>query len=232
MPISHSEEDIPEARNSVFAQLPDPQVAALHTEIQRHDQALYLYGEYVYVVMLWHVKDAEANNIPRCSRCYLSQGAIADTYKQASDSKCPDCFGTTWEGGYRARVVRPMLIAISTDDDVAKTPRGEETPSGVSIQLPSDIRPRHGDYIFRGDGIRWIIDNPALTPLHTGFGIVNATNSVLGYLNATVRQEAVSSVAYIIPPDPHQLVESLTLFAPRVPKDFSEFEDIRGPLIV
>src|SRR5258708_66990 len=101
-------------------QLPDPRSYAVEQERMRHNQALYAYGEYAMFALMWTIRDLEHGRVQRCSRCFEDVGLndrIADTYKQANLRLCPVCFGTSFEGGYRALIIRPSLWDFSEDAD-------------------------------------------------------------------------------------------------------------------
>lgn len=210
--------------------LPDVQNWAVQQEQQRHDQALYARGEYAVFVLMWHVIDFKAGRVERCSRCYASANAlVASVYEQATEAKCPACFGTTYEGGYKAILVRPSLWD-SNEEDYRSSPRGEIAVQTVSVQSTSDFRMRTGDYIFRADGSRYQMRTMSSNELRTGFGLPGQ-GSVVGYNYGTVNREDESSVAYLLPPSQEVIEARLLVANPRMPQDFSDIEVVRGPVL-
>ena len=202
---------------------------AVVQENQRHDQALFTVGEYAMFVLMWHVLDFEAGLVQRCTRCYVAQGKIAEVYKQPAQNKCPDCFGTTFEGGFKARIVRPAIFSDTNEEEQVDR-RGSVHPQSVSIESTSDFRIRRGDYAFRGDGTRWWLRGAEVVRLRDGFGYPSQENHGLNVNISQASLEEEETVAYMIPPDEATVRSTLTLGS-RVPFDFSSVEVIRAPLI-
>lgn len=211
-----------------------PQDWAVEQERARHDQALYLVGEWAVFVLLWHEIDFRKGLVTRCSRCYDSGTGtvatrIANVYNQPTQNRCPDCYGTTFQGGYRARIVRPGIFT-DTEETERQDRRGSMHPNGVTISSTSDFRTRAGDYVFRGDGSRWQLGTPQRVQLRTGFEHPSQDADAIAYEALTAKYEEPTSVAYLIPPDNGTL--RITLHQPmRYPGDFSSIEDIRGVLM-
>ena len=207
----------------------DSQPWAIVQENQRHDQALWTLGENSVFVLMWHVLDFEAGLVARCIHCYVSQGKIAEVYNQPTKNKCPDCFGTTFEGGYKAMIVRPALFS-DTNEEERVDRRGVTHAQSTSIESTSDFRIRQGDYCFRGDGTRWWLRGAQVTRLRTGFGYPSQAADALNINISQASLEDEESVAYLIPPTTSVLLATLAQGS-RVPFDFSTFEVIRAPLI-
>jgi hypothetical protein len=202
---------------------------AVQQEHLRHNEAIYHVGEWTMFVLMWHLEDFEAGRVQRCTACYTSYGRIAEAYQQPAKNKCPDCFGTTFEGGYRARIVRPSIFT-DTDEDEKLDRRGIVSPDDVQIETTSDFRIRSGDYAFRGNGTRWQLRVPERITLRTGFGMPTQGMDAIGYNSARAQQENETSVAFLIPPTPAEVAAILNVQS-FFPKDFSTYEDIRGALI-
>lgn len=171
---------------------------AVEQERIRHDDALHWYGEMTACVMFWAYPDFRKGDVGRCSVCYTPYGIVADAYKQPSKSNCPNCYGTTFEGGIRAIVYRPVLWQEdSTSKDIR--PRGHTMISSGTAQVTSDINMRDGDYLVRQDRTRWIIAEPQVSEIANGFGptgLQMAPGSVF-----QVQLEDQSAIAYSIPVD-------------------------------
>lgn len=212
----------------------DRQDWSVEQERQRHNQALFTVGEYAMFALMWHLPDFEAGLVGRCTRCSGAAGskqeAILDVYKQPTQNKCTACFGTTFEGGYRALIVRPAIFS-DTDEGEQLSNRGLVQPNDINVESTTDFRVRSNDYVFRADGDRYQLGVPQRITLRTGFGIPSQTSAAIGYNHARASYEDPrASVAYMIGPSAPALRELLTRGS-RYPEDFSSAEVIRGPLI-
>lgn len=207
----------------------DVQPWAVVQENQRHDQAMWTLGEHAVFVLMWHVLDFEAGLVQRCTRCYIAYGKIAEVYKQTAKRDCPDCYGTTFEGGFKAKIVRPALFSDANEEESTDR-RGVTHSEAASVESTSDFRIRKGDYCFRADGTRWWLRGAQVTRLRSGFGYPSQANTGLNVNVSQANLEDDSSVAYQIPPTESDLTALLGQGS-RVPFDFSTFEVIRAPLI-
>lgn len=204
--------------------LPDPQQYAVEQERYRQEQAVFHFGEYVYFVLLWDVSDFEAGLVTKCARCYLSRGKIAEVYGQAADSQCLECLGTTFEGGFKAIIVRPAIVVDNVPvEDPA--PRGEIQKETATVSTTHDFKLRTHDVMARANGERWRVGAMNSDQIRTGFEY--PANSHMALNVATVTREDESSVFY----------RKLTLDIPalnqrgtRTPTNFAPVEIIRGPL--
>lgn len=206
--------------------MPDPQAYAIEQERYRHDEAMALYGEYAMFVLLWNINDFNANLVDRCSTCYITYGKIADTYGQASKERCDTCYGTTFEGGYRAKIVRHSIWDVNEEYEREHS-KGEITLAKASVQSVSDFRLRTGDFILRGDGTRWRADTLGTHHLRTGFDMPTSTDNPVGYNFTEVVREVDNSVAYMIEPAD---LSVLDVPFQRYPQDWTALEDIVGYL--
>lgn len=212
----------------------DIQPWAIEQERMRHTQALWTVGEYSMFVLMWHIEDLTAGRVRRCPSCYgrdqvtLAQD-VASVYNQPAEHRCPDCFGTTFEGGFKAQIVRPAIFS-DADEDEQKMARGVANPQDLSVESTTDFRVRSGDYVFRATGDRYQLRVPNRVTLRTGFAVPHQSSMAIGYNHARANQEAETSVAYIIPPTVSVLADLLTRGA-RAPYDFTPHEIIRGDLI-
>ena len=209
---------------------PDPQPWAITQEKQRQTEAVYRWGEYVVFALMWRVQDFAAGLVDRCPDCYTAYGLVAEVFDQPAKAKCPTCFGTTFDGGYRALLVRPVLWGNASEIDQRRGRRGEDFIATVRVQVPADdFQLRTDDYIFRSDGTRWQIKSFDSTTAHTGFGPKVGRDDNLSFQMPEVAMEDPSTVAYLMPPDAPTLASRLT--APgRFPESFADLENVRGPL--
>lgn len=207
---------------------------AVQQERQRHAEALYFVGEMVCIILMWHEIDFQEGLVQRCQTCYNTpnplNNRITAVYNQPTRNLCPDCFGTTFEGGYRARIVRPAILT-DTDETERQDRKGSMHPFSMNMETTWDFRSRAGDYMLRSDGSRWRLSDPQRITLRAGFAHPAQATSAITYTNIRAQYEESTTVAYIIPPtDPNQLNAVLTAVS-FFPPDFSSFEDIRADLI-
>jgi hypothetical protein len=200
---------------------------AIQQERANHDQALWQLGENAMFVLLWTARDYDAGLVSLCTVC--SSDRASKAYGQPTRNKCPDCFGTRFEGGYRALIVRPAIFTDS-DDGQNFTARGVVAPQDLQVESTSDFRAHGGDYCFRATGERLQLRDPARTTLRTGYGTVRQAQAGIAYNLNRAGVEDSDSVAYTIPPAPDALFTILGRSGP-VPQTFADVEVIRAPLI-
>ena len=202
---------------------------AVEQERQRHIQALYSVGEYCVFALMWHEPDFTQGLVDRCQTCFKSYGKIAETYGQSSQFKCPDCFGTTFEGGFRAIIVRPAIFT-DADDSEAFQARGVVHTQELSVESTPDFRVLNGDYVFRTDNSRYRLRTPGRLTLRSGFTYPWQRQTNLTYNHSRAALEDPTSPAYDIPFS-KDVLRGLLNIGPQQPANFSDFEIIRAPLI-
>lgn len=207
----------------------DRQDWAYAQERLRHEQAVDSWGEYTMFVLLWHIWDFQDGLVGHCPTCYLPRGDISEVYGQPSQVKCPDCLGTTFEGGYKAKIVRPAIWS-NNEEDYKRAARGEVVTQIASVQSNADFRLRTGDYLLRADNTRWQMRTMSSNELHTGLLVGGGPQFVVGYNYGTCAREDESSVAFLIDPSASVLASRLDLSHAHFRQDFTDLEDIRGPL--
>jgi hypothetical protein len=200
---------------------------SVQQEIIRHDQALYSVGENAMFVLMWTVRDFEDGLVGYCATC--STDAISMAYRQPTQNRCPDCFGTRYEGGYRALIVRPAIFQ-DTDDNQQFSARGVSDQAETTIESTSDFRVHAGDYVLRATGERYRLRVPTRTTIRTGFGTAFQRTTEISYAMGSAALEDEASVAYTIPPHTSDLITILTRSGP-TPVSFSDVEVIRAPLV-
>jgi hypothetical protein len=206
--------------------LREPQRWAVDQERQRHLQALYTVGEWTMFCLMWHLEDFENGLVTRCSVCY---NRSSQAYKQGERNKCPDCFGTTFEGGFKALIVRPAIFG-DTDEGQQYQARGVVDSDDLDMESTPDFRVRSGDYCFRSTGHRFYLRVPDRVTLRTGFATPYQRSMAVGYNHARASLEDRSTVSYTIPPVQDDLVQILSV-AVTEPVSFAAYEVIRSPLI-
>ncbi|GAA1978644.1 hypothetical protein [Kitasatospora viridis] len=192
-----------------------------------HTQALYALGEYALFVLLWTAQDHEAGDVGLCPVCSTSR--VSAAYGQPERNKCPSCYGTRFEGGYRALIVRPAIFTDG-DDSQSFTARGVVAPQEVNLETTSDFRAHSGDFCMRATGERLQLRVPARTTVRTGMGTPYQRDAAISYNLARAAAEDQDSVAYLIPPNTTALVSILSRTGP-TPQSFGDVEVLRGPLI-
>lgn len=203
----------------------------IEQERARHEEVLFLHGEYSLIILMWDLADQQRGYISRCTACYASLGKISDAYGQPSDSRCPDCYGTTWEGGWKARILRPTLWDF-TDSDETLGRRGEGVSQSASVQFPWDFHVGLVSYVVRSDGSRWkVVDQPQGSYIRAGFGQPTQPISNVALSASRVIREDPNSIAYDIPPDNALLLPMLQDLTRHYPVDTSDIEVIRAPLL-
>lgn len=208
-----------------------PKPWAVDQENYRHDQAMYAIGEPAMFVLMWKVEDHRLGYVRRCPRCYdnsdakLAQASAA--YNQPTQNKCPMCYGTTFEGGVRGRVVRPSIFT-DTDDQEVVAERGVKYPQTLSVESTSDFRYRAGDYVFRTDGSRWQLSSPQRIQVRTGFAHPTQQTDSIGYATTIATLEDKTSVAWMIPPSEDDLKQALF---PQERYPVFQVDQTQGPLI-
>lgn len=178
--------------------VPDVKHWELENERFRHDQALYRYGEYAIFVTMWTLQDFTAGLVGRCGTCYAPQGALEGTWQQPAYTKCPDCLGTSFAGGYKAILVRPSLWTWD-EQTQQQVQRGVINTNVAQVQTTSDFRLQPRDYIIRGDGSRWQAQEVQGDHLDTGFGTQAGIWNATAFIYNNVTREDESSVIYLLP---------------------------------
>lgn len=212
-------------------QLRQPEPWAEEAVARSHQEALYGLGEYAMFVLLWNAFDADAGRVGRCGVCFVAYGKVAEAYGQSANNDCPSCYGTTYEGGYRARIIRPAIWQDRQTDQPKRTRRGSVETDVMSVETTSDFVMHTGDLVFRADGTRYKVTTPNSVELRTGFQATDRNDTTVGLNIAQARLEDRATVTYDIPPDEATLRAALST-AGRFPSALSPFEDVRGPLVV
>jgi hypothetical protein len=196
-----------------------------------HEEALYALGEYTVFVLMWTAADFTAGLVGHCQHCFLADNRAASAFKQGNQARCPDCFGSSFEGGYRARIIRP---ALWTDhkSDTTLTPRGQVTSDSMSVETTAGFTLHHGDYLFRTNGSRYQSVELSGAWVHSGFAPVDDADSVGGNITQA-RLEDISSAAYDIPPSGPELATLLARYPTQHLAGYPTGQEvIRGPLLV
>ena len=208
---------------------PDPQQYALDQARDRHTEVLYRRGEYAMFVLMWDVFDFEAGRVVRCRDCVDSFGddVTAAFGGQSAESQCESCLGTGFEGGWKAKIIRPSLWDATAEPDEDQARRGTVERQFQAVQTTFDFRLNRGDYVLRADGSRWYARAPRGARLSTGF----ETAKSLGFNYATVERLPTTHVAFKITPEPAALIAVLAQGGHGM-VDFSAYERIREGVVL
>lgn len=216
--------------------LPQREPYARATERRSHDESIFGFGEYALFILLWNTEDFKAGRVERCSRCIGLSGAtdeaaalIFDTFKAPAEDQCPNCYGTTFEGGWKAKIVRPSIWQYA-EEVWSQTARGMVNNLSGSVQTPSDFFMRRHDVILRADGTRWRTADGTPARIMDGFGTASRVDSNLGYTYGNVSRDE-STTLMIEPTTRTELTALLESVGHHWPTDTSGVDQIRGPLI-
>lgn len=163
--------------------------------VAQHMEALWMYGEPCLFTMMWRAQDHEEGLVELCSQC-MGRSSVA--FKQPERKKCPNCYGTTFEGGIKSQIIRPTLFN-DRNSEMTDSIRGTVTIDTLMVETTPDFSFRKGDFIFRADGSRFQGEEKGEGIVRTGFGNPDPDDSFRGTI-PSVRLEDPTSIAYTIPP--------------------------------
>lgn len=194
---------------------------------QHHKEALYAIGEYAIFLLMWNIEDFTRGYVERCSNCYVPYGEKAETFGQPAFNKCPVCLGTTFEGGYKAMLLRPSIWATDEENDRLDE-QGVVVHQTASIQSTDDFRLRNGDYVIRADNTRWRVGEVNSVEIRSGFAVSRYDRSLFAFTYEQIFLEDPKTVIYDFDPgfDFETVLDPLSHY----PVDFSQYDVIRGDL--
>lgn len=205
---------------------------AISNMAQWVDQANYFIGEYTIFVLLWRVSDFEAGLVERCSICYPDdddrERRISEVYNQPAKERCPACLGTTFEGGWKAILVRPAQWDTAEPEEEASE-RGVIAPATASFVTGRDLVLHSGDYALRGDDTRWQVTGVNTMLVSDGAGVPTSLRELVGS-SYTAAQEDRSSVVFDIEL-PNGAIERLAQES-HYPIDFTDIDQVRAGTIL
>lgn len=218
-----------------------PAFYGIGQERQRHNEAIYAYGEYAMFALMWNAIDFDAGLVQHCPQCYSTINGISEVYNQPSFTACNVCYGTTFFllsagvgglGGLKARITRPCLWN-PTDESQKLVSQGEIITSVSQVQSISDFRMRTGDAVLKADGTRWRVATHNTDSLISGFQAANDVRAMVGYNYGQAVREDESMPIFLIPPDTDTVMDFLdTSVIPNYPPaNIGTYDVINGPLI-
>jgi len=130
------------------------------TDQQRfHDEALQWFGEECIVRLLWRAEDAAAGLVTYCQTCQDSpdpsnpttsvQSRVSRVYKQSGNSYCPDCYGTTFTGGFQPMNYHIYMLATDTPEVRSNLQTGQFWKENPNVQFSWFPQLRTGDLVAR-----------------------------------------------------------------------------------
>jgi hypothetical protein len=191
-------------------------------------------------VLLWTVRDFKANSVLLCPNCQSvlnetpeATALIQATYKQPSQDRCPICYGSYYvgpAGGVKAILIRPSIWQFG-EEQLQYLPRGATNIQSGSVTTTGDFRMEPRDFIFRGDGRRFQVNQVQVTHLSSGFGTQASSNTAISATYG-VAEENPTSPAYLIGPDAQGLMDMLDpAYTRNTPPDFTGIEFADGPVV-
>lgn len=134
---------------------------AIDHEQTYHSEALQSFGEKVIVRVAWQVQDFEAGIVERCTECMQGgtltiQQRYSDLYKEAGDSRCLNCFGIGFDGGFRPTTYIVYMLAVDDPDQRQRGQTGEVYSNVLDAQFLWEPVLAEGDMIVRVD--EWVDD--------------------------------------------------------------------------
>ena len=136
-----------------------------------HNEALQWYGEECIVRQLWRAEDAALGLVTYCQTCQDSpnpskpsasvQSRVSSAYRQTGNSYCPDCFGTTFTGGFKPTCYHLYMLAADTPQVRSNLSTGQFWKENPNVQFGWYPEIRIGDLIVRV--LSWSGDSPTAT---------------------------------------------------------------------
>ena len=178
-----------------------------HTISAQHEEALYLFGELALFTLMWRPVDFEQGRVDHCSVCYSgAESRYAEAFDQPTKRECLQCFGTTFDGGFRAQIIRPSIWA-DRNSEVSEGPRGVVTNDTIRVETTGGFTLHKDDYVFRADNTRFQVEEKNEDVPRDGFGTPPKADSAAG--STSVHMEETTSVAFRIPPTSSTALRSL-----------------------
>ena len=164
-----------------------------------HDEALQWYGEEIIVRQLWRAEDAAAGLVGYCITCQDSpnpsipsvsvQNRVSSVYKQTGNSYCPECYGTTFSGGFKPICYHLYMIANDTQQVRSNLSTGQFWKDNPNVQFSWYPEIRTGDLVVRVEqwnkdtptalGDRFIVSTVSPQTVRTGPGISYDTTKIV-----------------------------------------------------
>jgi hypothetical protein len=136
-----------------------------------HSETLEWYGEQCVVRQVWRAEDAVLGLVDYCQVCQDSpnpttpsasiQRRVSNVYRQTGNSYCYNCYGTTFNGGFKITNYHLYMLASDTPQLRQNLTTGQFWKENPSVQFAWYPEIRVGDLVVRVN--QWNGDSPALT---------------------------------------------------------------------
>jgi hypothetical protein len=136
-----------------------------------HDESLQWYGEECVVRLLWRAEDAKEGLVTYCQTCQDSvnpanpeasvRSRTSKVYRQTGNSYCPDCYGTTFTGGFKPVAYHLYMLANDTPNNRRSLETGQFWQENPQVQMSWFPEIRQGDLVIRITS--WSGDTPLLS---------------------------------------------------------------------
>ena len=133
-----------------------------------HDETLQWFGEECIVRQLWRAEDAANGQVTYCQQCQDSpnptspdtaiQQRVSNVYKQSGNSYCPNCYGTTFTGGFKTTCYHLYMLASDTPQQRVNMSTGQFWKNNPQVQFSWFPEIRVGDIVIRVN--QWSNGNP------------------------------------------------------------------------
>jgi hypothetical protein len=184
-----------------------PQDWASHTLAASHEDAIGTFGEFAIFTLMWRPTDFRDGLVGHCTTCFAgARSRQAEAFQQPEKRNCPDCFGTTFEGGYRAQIIRPVIVSDRATV-VAEGKEGTTETDTIQFETTGDFSFTLGDYLTRFDNTRYQVETKTEVVVQTGFEPSIKAESLNSMAIAHLEEE--TSVAHMIPPTDPVVVAAL-----------------------
>lgn len=102
--------------------------------------AMRLCGSTFMVRRIWTIQDYKDGLVEHCSACWDEV-----SHQSKRPSNCPNCFGTTFEGGYRPVELKRVVVLENTSDDIVVSKDGVSQKFDVTIKAACEPIYHDGD---------------------------------------------------------------------------------------
>ena len=136
-----------------------------------HDETLQWFGEECVVRLLWRAEDAASGLVTYCQTCQVTpnptnpdanvRARASAVYRISGNSYCPDCYGTTFTGGFQPIAYHLYMLAADTPDIRRNMQIGQFWQQNPSVQFSWFPQIRQGDLVVRVEN--WNNNVPTFT---------------------------------------------------------------------
>lgn len=180
-------------------------------ERRRATEGMYRFGELAAFVSMWSINDFNAGLVAHCTNCLDNNDeVIAGVFNQPSYEDCAVCYGTRMSGphgGVKSFLIRPSLWTWGEDQTVWDR-RGQVEHQEGTVTTTGDTFLQVRDFIFRGDGYRFMVASWSGSHLTTGMVSPPHSNTAVTMTYQVARESGTSQVQ-LIPPAPDIIVALL-----------------------